>query len=73
MVLRVVSRGMVSGRLLACQALPAHDVTQNPAAPATETSIVQVMAGSRDADLRLFSTPLSTEAWIPAPSPGRAA
>ena len=38
MVLRVVSRGMVSGRLLARQALPAHEETQNPAAPATETS-----------------------------------
>jgi hypothetical protein len=38
MVLCVVSRGMVSGSLLARQALPAHDVTQNPAAPATQTS-----------------------------------
>jgi hypothetical protein len=40
MVLRVVSRGMAAGRLLARQALPAHDVTQNPAAPATETSFL---------------------------------
>jgi hypothetical protein len=39
-VLGVALRGVVSGSLLARQALPAHDVTQNPAAPATETSFL---------------------------------